>query len=177
MLAIFIWGCPKRQTVTRIVYVPPPPPAPSEPGQETGELTIEEPRPPEPIVELPPTEPPPTAEPPAKRRPRRPQPEPEDSTEPEADPMAPVELPALEARENPGQQTAQRRQIADLQDRVRARIGRLQRSDLSTQDRRMLEDARTFLIQSERALTASDFQRALNLVRKASMLATVLEQD
>ncbi len=176
MLALFVWGCPKRQTTTRIVYVPPPPAVDSS-AQDAGALTIEEPRPPEPEEKLPAAEVPPTEEPAAKRHPRPARPEPVQDAEPELDPATPVEFPVLQPRENPGQYTAQRQQAADLQDRVRVRIARLRRSNLSTDERRMLEDASTFLAQSERALTANDFQRALTLVRKASMLAAVLEQE
>ena len=83
----------------------------------------------------------------------------------------------IEPRENPGRQAVQRQQITSLQDQVRNRIGRLEKINLAGEDRHTLEDARTFLGNSERALAGSDFERALNLVRKASMLIAVLEQQ
>jgi RNA polymerase-interacting CarD/CdnL/TRCF family regulator len=64
-----------------------------------------------------------------------------------------------------------------LQDQIRARIARQEKSNLPPQERRMLGDARTFLSQSEGALAASDFQRARTLTRKASMLLAVIEQQ
>ena len=66
-LALFIGGCPKRQPPTRIVYVPPPQPAATQPSAaETPSMVIEEPAPPE---EPPAPSPQPTTNPePARRR-------------------------------------------------------------------------------------------------------------
>ena len=179
VLVLFLWNCPTRQTANRIVYVPAPPPAAgSTASQDTDSLVIEEPQPPEP-EETPPAEQPSVSTPPVKRRPR-PATRTETSAPPESPPEIeppPVEVPALEPRENPGRQAAQRQQITSLQDQVRNRIGRLEKTNLSGEDRHTLEDARTFLGNSERALAGSDFERALNLVRKASMLIAVLEQQ
>ena len=99
-------------------------------------------------------------------------------TEPEAapEPLPAVEVPLLEPLGGPGEQ-AQRQQILQFQDRIRGRIVRQEDARLSADDRRMLDDARTFLSQSQRALGTNDFQRALTLARKASMLLAVIEQE
>ena len=84
-------------------------------------------------------------------------------------------MPSLEPRESSAQQAALRRQIQGLQDDVRQRIAKLSRAGLSGADRKTLDDARTFFAQSTRALNEADFQRALNLARKASLLVSALE--
>jgi len=178
-LVLFASSCPKRQDGNRIVYVPqaPSPPGPA-PRVEAGALVIEEPQPPEP-EEITPAEQTPALKPPAKRTPRAARPDlavsPEAAVEPEPNP--PIEIPALETRENPGAQAALRQQIVGLQNQVRARITQVAQANLSSGERNTLEDARTFLGQSERALAESDLQRARNLARKASMLVAVLEQQ
>jgi hypothetical protein len=179
VLTFLVWGCPKRQAINRIVYVPAAPSSAESTGQgETDALVIEEPQPAEPI-EPQPAEQPPSEPAPARRRSR---PLRTDSAAPaetilEPEPAPAVEIPALEPRESPGQQAAQRQQIVSLQNQVHARIRRLENANLPTGEHNMLEDARTFLTQSERALAGSDFQRARNLARKASMLVAVLEQE
>lgn len=137
---------------------------------------IEEPPPPEP-AEVAPAEsssPKPT---PRRRRPLRSEPPAatESATEPVEPP--PAEVPALEPRESPGQQTALRQQILDLQERLRQRTARFDRLKLTGEARKTLDDARTFLAQSERALLDSDLQRARNLANKASLLVSALEQQ
>ncbi len=156
--ALLIFGCPKRQP-TRIVYTPAPPPVPL--STEAHEvLAIEEPAPPEPVeVAAPePVEPPP-AQPRPVPRTQRP----------------PVELPALEPRETPEQQAALRRQLLGLQEHLQDRIRRLDRPNLPTTARRTLDDARAFLVQSQRALENGDLQRARNLASKAGQLVSALE--
>jgi hypothetical protein len=86
-------------------------------------------------------------------------------------------VPALERRESPGQQTALRQQILDLQERLRQRAARFDRLSLSSEARKTLDDARTFLAQSERALLDGDLGRARNLANKASLLVSALEQE
>ena len=54
-------------------------------------------------------------------------------------------------------------------------MARLNPAGLSTNERKTLEDARTFLAQSTRAFESSDLPRALNLARKASLLVAALE--
>jgi outer membrane biosynthesis protein TonB len=177
ILALFIWNCPKRQTAMRVVYEPPAVPAVAAASAESSEmLVIAEPQPPEPEEEVTPEEPAPEEKPPAKRIPRPTRSESTIDPDREAEPPSAVEVPALEPRKSPDQQAAQRQQVINLQAQVRGRLARLERSNLSADERRMAEDARTFLSQSERALGGNDFQRALILARKASMLVAVVEQ-
>ena len=73
------------------------------------------------------------------------------------------------------EQAAQRREIEALQADVLDRITKLSHAGLSGVDRKTLEDARAFAKQSTQAFEASDFQRALTLARKASLLLSALE--
>ncbi len=173
--AFFTAGCTKRQAAARIVFAQtqPAPPAAVPSPESAGALVLAEPQAPEPVEETPPPEPE-TAE---KPRPRPRPALPETPAETEVEPAPAAEVPALEPLEGPAAQTAQRQETARLLDQVRARIARQERSSLSSSDRRMVADARTFLSQSERALSTSDFQRALTLARKASMLLAVVEQQ
>lgn len=89
--------------------------------------------------------------------------------------MPPAEVPALEPRASAAQESALRLQIQRLQEDVRQRLGRLNEARLSANEHKTLEDARTFLAQSTRALESGDLQRGFNLARKASLLVTSLE--
>jgi hypothetical protein len=179
-IALLIWGCQKRPTTSRVVYVPAPPPAAtSASSEDRGTLVIEEPQPPEEI-----TEPTPPAEiPEPKPLRRRPRPARSDAaassaeTTPEPEAPASTEVPALEAREAPAQQAALRQQIVSLQQDLHRRASQLERRSLSASDRKTFEDARTFLVQSERALADGDLQRALNLAQKSSLLVSALDQQ
>jgi hypothetical protein len=62
-----------------------------------------------------------------------------------------------------------------LEEDVRQRLARLKGAQLSANDRRTLEDARTFFAQSTHAMASGDLPRALNLARKASLLLAALE--
>jgi len=86
-------------------------------------------------------------------------------------------VPALEPRGSPGQQTALRQQILDLQEHLRQRTARFDRLKLTSEARKTLDDARTFLAQSERAFLDGDLQRAHNLANKASLLVSALERQ
>lgn len=178
-MVLLVWGCPKRQTGPRIVYVPAPPPESTTAGAASGEtLTIEEPLPPErERVEVDSEgAPPPT--PPRRRRVPRTEPQPAAvETEPEALEVAPppAEVPALAPRESAQQQTAQRRQILGLHERLVQRMKQLEDRDLSAAARATLLDARTFLTQSKRAVEEGDLQRALNLAEKSQLLVSALE--
>jgi hypothetical protein len=68
-----------------------------------------------------------------------------------------------------------RQQIQRLHDDVRQRMARLNVARLSSTERKTLEDASTFFVQSTRALAGGDLQRSLNLARKASLLVAALE--
>ncbi len=170
-LALFIFGCPKRQTGPRLIYVPSPPPAASASSQPaTGTLVIPAPPPPEPVAVAPAPEPP---KPKPVRRHRRAVPAQAETAEPEpAPPEAPV--PALEPRESPQRQGALRRQIIQLHAGIEGRMAQLHPAALSAQDKRTLDDAQSFLSQSQRALVDGDLTRALNLARKASLLVDSL---
>jgi hypothetical protein len=176
VLAFMGMSCARRQTTARIVYVPSAPSlAPSVSPEAVGALVVAEPQLPEPEPEpVPPA--PETAEKP-RSHPRVRLAPPDPSTEPEPESPPAPEVPALEPREGPAEQSAQRQQVVQLLDQIRRRATRQEQSNLSSDERRMLGDARTFVSQSERALGASDFQRARTLARKASMLLAVLEQQ
>jgi len=145
------------------------------PTEGSGALVIEEPSPPEP-AEVAPAEP---ASPKPTPRRRRPRTEPPTTSEsaPEAVEPPSAEVPALEPRESPGQQAALRRQILALQERLRQRIAQFDRLTLPSEARKTLDDARTFLAQSERAFLDGDLQRAHNLANKAALLVSALEQQ
>lgn len=176
-LALLVWGCPKRQTTTRIIYTPAPPTPTAQTSTESSEaLVIEEPALPE-AVEPPPPEPVASKPAPRRRAPARPQTPATAESVPEPEEPPPAEVPALEPREAPAQQAALRRQIQNLQERLRRQTAEMERQVSSPEDRRMLDDARSFLAQSERALADGDSQRALNLARKTSLLVAALEQE
>jgi hypothetical protein len=173
-LALFIFGCPKRQP-TRVVYVPSQPPAASSADTApSGVLVIEEPAPAETEQAAPPE--PAEPEPGPTRRRRRTTPPP--LTEPaEAEPeeSQPTEVPALEPRESPAQQAALRRQIQQLQESLRQRLRRLDGMRMGSGAVKTRDDAHTFLIHSQEALEKGDLQRALNLAQKAELLVEDLE--
>ena len=173
-LALFVFGCPKRQP-TRVVYVPSQPPAASESGSVPPDvLVIEEPAPPEVERAAPPE--PAEPEPGPIRRRRRPAPSPTaESAESEPEESQPAEVPTLEPRESPAQQAALRRQILQLQDNLRQRLSRLDRVRMGSGAVKMRDDAHTFLIHSQEALEKGDLQRALNLAQKAELLVQDLE--
>lgn len=176
-LALFIGGCPKRQTSPRIVYIPTPPPAAKQaPAQSAPTMVIEEPAPPEPA----PAPPPEISTPKETQHPLRhvhrtepPAAAPENPPETVEQPAP--QVPSLEPRESSVKEASLRRQIQGLQDDVRQRIAKLSRAGLSGVDRKTLDDARTFFAQSTQALNEADLQRALTLARKASLLVLALE--
>jgi hypothetical protein len=89
--------------------------------------------------------------------------------------LPPAEVPALEQRASAVQESALRLQIQRLQEDVHQRLGRLNEARLSANEHKTLEDARTFLVQSTRALESGDLQRGFNLARKASLLVASLK--
>jgi hypothetical protein len=178
-MLLMLGGCPKRQTTSRIVYVPSPPAAqPSEASASSGNIVISEPAPPqEPVVAQPPEEeeaPPPKPE----RRRRRPvRTEPAETTAPEGSespeqPAADITPPPLETRDDP----AIRGEVQTLQADIQRRVEEMGRQELSKQEQKTFEDARQFLEQSQRALDQGDSQRALMLARKASLLISALRR-
>lgn len=172
-----MWGCPKRQTAPRLVYVPAPAPAAEKTSPTaTGTLVIQEPAPeeppPPPIIE---EEVPPETKPaPRKRRPA-PTAASEAETQGETAAPAATEVPALEPRESAAQQSEQRQQIIGTLAGIRGRIAQLKRGNLGELERKTLEDAQMFVEQSQRALDSNDLVRAMNLARKASLLVNAMQ--
>jgi len=179
LCALVLWmgGCPKRQGPTRVVYVPAPTPpaAATAPTTSPRVLVIEEPAPVEAEPAAPPVAQASEEKPPAKHKPpvRTETATSQDET-PETSPP-PAEVPALEQRASAAQESALRLQTQRLQEDVRQRLGRLNEARLSANEHKTLEDARTFLAQSTRALESGDLQRGFNLARKASLLVASLE--
>jgi len=183
-MILLIGGCPKRQAPPRVVYTPAPPAAAAPAKTEAPEtMVIAEPAAPEEPVQgqntSPETPSPDRGGGPARRR--HPitsgQTPADDNAEPETSEPAPdVALPALEPRESPQKEVALRAQIQAIQENVRGRLARINEGRLSPDDRKTLDDARSFFAQSTRALEESDLQRALNLAQKASQLVTALEK-
>jgi len=201
VLALLIGGCPKRQTVPRVVYVQAPPasaaaearqpggtntlpkaanasPQASSAGAATEALVIEEPPPPpppEPVAAQ--TPPPATPVVQTPRRRTRPRTEPHDTDEQgEAVDSAAApslgEAPSLEPQSDMGQN-----QLQAKVDEIKRRITELEKnSDLSTTEKRTLTDARSFWSQSVAALRDRDRLRAQELAQKASMLLAALEK-
>ncbi len=182
-IVLLLGGCPKRQTTPRLVYVPSPPPIPSPAAAERPDtIIIQEPSPPEPAEAAPAGEPeeshPLTPAP--TSRPRRPlRTEPPASTESTATSSGPraADLPALEPRNSPEQQSALRNQVQALQEDIRKRAAQLDHAPLSAAARKTLDEARTFLTQSEDALKDGDLLRSRNLADKASLLVAALERQ
>jgi hypothetical protein len=169
-------SCARRPAPARIVFAPSAEqPVPASSTAAAGALVVAEPQPPEPDQEPAAPAPESSEKPRTKPRVRLTVPDPSIEADPEPAPVA--DVPILEPREGAAAQSAQRQQAAQLQDQIRARIARLDKPGLSAEERRMLTDARTFLSQSEHALAANDFQRALTLAHKASMLLAVIEQQ
>jgi hypothetical protein len=180
LLAVFMTtACPKRQTMTRVVYVPLPP-APSTSAPSTDALVIEAPPPPEPepaAQEAPAPEPP---KPPVHHRPPIHNPPVSDDARPEsakAEAPEPEEAPALVLQSSAEQQTELLRNATGERDDVRRRIAHLDTLQLSAEERRTLNGARAFLAQSESALKEDDPQRSINLTRKAALLVSSVEQN
>ncbi|HET7840816.1 MAG TPA: hypothetical protein VFM21_04385 [Terriglobia bacterium] len=177
-LAVLIWGCPKRQTTPRVVFVSPAPAATEQkPAASTGALVIQEPPPPEPpppvIVEEPAA--PEEKLPQRRRRPTSPGRAETEAAPEDAPATASPEVPALEQRESAAQQTAQRQQIVEMLAGIRGRVAQMKRNRLGELERKTLDDAQMFVEQSQRALDTNDLVRALNLARKASLLINALQ--
>jgi hypothetical protein len=178
--ALLLWmgGCLKRQdTKSMVVYVPAQAPAATPPAEKSQVLVIEEPAPPPEPEETPPPQ---TAQPTAHRRQGGPartktSTEPDETSTQESPETPPAEVPALEPRESSAQETELRRQYLKLEQDIRQRLTRLNGVQLSSNDRKTLEDARTFFAQATHARVSGDLPRALNLARKASLLLAALE--
>jgi len=171
-LAVIIGGCPKRQTVTRVVYTPAPPAA-SGPASETatGTLLIQEPEVPEPVAEPIPEATPPPPKPAPRRRAT-------ETTAPAAEPETsePAAVPALEPHETPEQQSELKRQVIALEQNVQQRIAVIEQRRSASLDGKALGDARAFLNRSREALQKGNLHLALNFAQKASLLVDSAEQ-
>jgi hypothetical protein len=174
-LALIIGGCPHRQTVTRVVYTPPPPAAAGPDAQaSSGTLLIAEPAPPEPVAEPAPEE---TPAPPPKPTPRRRTTESETPPAPQAgsEETPPAEVPAIQPHETSEQQNDLKRKIIGLQQSILQRIAVIEQRH-STVDGKALDDARAFLNRSKEALQKGNLRLAMNLAEKASLLVDAAEQ-
>jgi len=185
--AMLLWmgGCPKRQERQSVlVYVPATPAAATSAKPDAGKpevLVIEEPSPP-PETQTESKEPPATNGGGSKVIHHRQGPahaaapaEPDEDAPEDTPTPPPTAVPALEPRESSSQEAELRQQYQKLAEDVRQRMERLNRSQLSSNDRRTLEDARSFFVQSSHASNSGDLPRALNLARKASLLLAALE--
>lgn len=171
-------GCPKRQTSLRLAYAPAPPaPAPTSPVSPPQVLIIENPPPPKPAESSPASAPvesaahaptPHHSRRAARSRKPEPPPEPAQTTVAEA--------PQLEPFRSPQQQTALEQHINALKAAVEGRIRHLSHSNLSAADRKTLQDAHTFLSQTDQAMKQGDLQESMNLAQKADLLVAAVEQ-
>lgn len=175
-LALIIGGCPKRQTVTRVVYTPPPPTASeSAPEGSSGTLIIQEPAPPEPVAEPVPEETPP-ASPKVTPRRRAAETETAPTAEPGSEEPPPAEVPAIEPHQTSEQQSDLKRRIISLQQSIQQRIAVIEQRHSSAVDHKALDDARAFLNRSKEALQKGNLRLAMNLAEKASLLVDAAEQ-
>jgi hypothetical protein len=173
-----------------VVYVQPPVAPPlANPTQSSGAspetLTIEEP-PPAPVPAPPPAAPaassvnqnqPVTKKPPKPRTETRVGAEEQQSGAAQAPDT--VQAPSLE----PAAAAASEEEIKARQSDVRRRIDGFEKNGgggvgyySTSADRQILEDARSFVAQSEQALKVHDLLKAQELVEKASLLLDALEQ-
>lgn len=177
-LVLLVWGCPRRQNAVRVVYVPSPPVATASEAVTTPVLVIEEPEP-EPAAEkvVPLEVPEPAPVRPPRHAPRSETAAATETTEQplEAASTPTAEVPALAPRESPQQAAALQRRVTGIQQDLHPRLNRLAAARLSAGARKTLVDARTFLAQSEKALTEGDLLRALNLAEKSALLVTAVE--
>ncbi len=165
-----------------VVYVPAPTPAAAVPAEKPQVLVIEEPAPPPEPEVTPQPQPPESSKTTAGGRRGGSRPAhtetpsvPDETSAPEEPETPPAEVPALEPQESSAQETELRRQILNLQQDIRQRLARWNSAQLSSDDQRTLEDARTFFAQSTHAMASGDLPRALNLAHKASLLLAALE--
>jgi hypothetical protein len=84
--------------------------------------------------------------------------------------------PQLEPADSSQQKASIQRHVNILQRGIEARIKRLSRLSLAGADRKTLEDARTFIAQSEDAKKSGDLSQASNLAQKADLLVQAIEK-
>lgn len=178
-MALLLGGCPKRQTPPRLIYISSPPPTVSPaPAEKPETLVIEEAAPPEPaeVTRAEEASPPAAAPTPHTLHPLRTEPPASAQSAPTSTGPPAADLPALEPSNSPEQQLVLRNQVQALQENIRKRAAQLDHASLSTAARKTLDEARTFLAQSEDALKDGDLLRSRNLADKASLLVAALER-
>jgi hypothetical protein len=186
-LALLLSGCVKRHgPQNMVVFVPAPPPAAHSatelPTSNSDVMVIEEPAPP-PQTEAEDEEvpQPQTPEPTLHRRTHH-LPRPEATTEtdehppPQDDAETPsADVPVLAPRKSTSEETELRRQFLSLDQDIRQRLAKLGGAQLSANNQKTLDDARTFFAQATSAMASGDLPRAINLARKAGLLLAALE--
>jgi hypothetical protein len=178
-------GCHRRQTASRLVYVSPPPSAGApDIVLATDSIVIAEPEPPEDEVQTTDaTGPEPETTPKRTVRHRRSgairADSPAEAEEQPASPPAPAPagVPALEPQESPEKMARLRREVSTAQEDTLKRLTQLDRMALGPGDRKTLDDARAFLSQAARELEKGELMRSMNLVRKAALLVSAVEQS
>ncbi len=187
-LLLWIGACPKRQvSKSMVVYVPAPAPraaaqsaSAAVPAAEQQVLVIEEPAPP-PEPKPAETSPPQTADDTAaQKRPKRTAhsetaTEPDETSPQTAPETPPAEVPALEPRQSTAQENELRAQFQKLDQDIQGRLARLSGTQLAPNNKKALDDARTFYTEATRAMASGDLPRALKLAQKASLLLAALE--
>jgi hypothetical protein len=178
IIAVLLWGlagCAKRQTTARLIYIPAPP-ADSGSNSQGGAMVIEKPAPAEPAVTEAKPEPPPEPArvPPPRTNQRVPR---KETPAPVSSPQRPAaDAPKLETATSFQQQASIERNVNLLQRAVEARISRLSRLNLAGSDRKTLDDARTFVAQSQDAMKNGDLTQSSNLAQKANLLVQAIEK-
>ncbi len=174
-------GCAKRPTTVRLVYTPAPPPAPSSPVAEQGNVfIIQEPAPPQPETRRskPQEARPAVLEEPKLTPPRKvDRSEAGDSTPPKPEVLPAPSAPQLEPLTSVQQKAALQQQISALKEGIQLRISHLSHVGLSSEDRRALNDAQRFLSQSDTAVKQGDLQQSLKLAEKADLLVSAVEKN
>lgn len=89
----------------------------------------------------------------------------------------PADVPTLEPRESSQRETELRDQVANMQNEAERQIAHLSRERMDPANRKTLDAARGFLLQSRRAVRQEDLRRAFNLAQKAQLLVQALEQS
>lgn len=177
-MVVMMVGCVHRQTAPpSLVYqeamAPDRTGAAAAPVNAGGSLVIEPPPPPPVAAPPPPAVATAPAVVPRKPRPKFQEHASEDApAAPDAAPAKSAEAPPLESVTEPASEAGVRNQLRTLGNE----IDHLQHGfSLSATDRRTLEDARTFLLQSQQALADHDLLRADQLAKKAALLLAAVE--
>ncbi|MGH9395351.1 MAG: hypothetical protein ACRD18_00685 [Terriglobia bacterium] len=184
-VSLVLTGCPKRQVGTRLIYTPAPPPAAAPPAQG-GVLVIQPPAPPMPAESAPKpqeaVDSTPTQKPIHRRRAVHDE-TPDATAHGNTDEAAgaATEAPAasppqLAPASSAQQQVELEKRVGELKGAIQQRIERLSHKNLSTADRKALQDARLFLSQADQATQQGDLQQSLNLAQKADLLIAAVEK-